>query len=144
MGHLLENKVGTIEYGNYSRQRIAGTINLQQNFNLPGKITAELAGVVNSKNISGLNTDVKGNSQIDLGFQRNLINKKATLRLAVSDLFRANKIITDTQLNNLLLHTTYAGETRQIRLNFTYRFGNNKVKTKDARESGLQNESQRL
>ncbi|MDY0903322.1 outer membrane beta-barrel family protein [Pedobacter sp. CFBP9032] len=144
MGYLLENKVGTIEYGNYSRQRFAGTINVQQNFNLPGEITAEFAGVVNSKNISGLNTDVKGNSQVDLGFQRNLMNKKATLRLAVSDLFRANKIITDTQLNNLLLHTTYAGETRQIRLNFTYRFGNNKVKTKDARESGLQNESQRL
>ena len=72
------------------------------------------------------------------------MNDKATLRLAVSDLLRTNKINTDTQLNNLLLHTTYVGETRQIRLNFTYRLGNNKIKTKDSRESGLQNESQRL
>lgn len=144
MVYRLENKVGTIEYGNYSRSRFAGTINVQQNFNLPGHITAEIAGIVNSKNISGLNTYVKGNSQIDLGLQKNLMNDRATLKLAVSDLLRGNKINTNTQLNNLLLHTTYVGESRQIRLNFTYRFGNNKIKSKDDRESGLQNESQRL
>ncbi|AMP98786.1 hypothetical protein AY601_1877 [Pedobacter cryoconitis] len=144
IGYRLENKVGTLEYGDYSRSRFAGTINIQQTFNLPGHITAEVAGVVNSKNISSLNTYVKSNSQLDLGLQKNLMRDKATIRLAVTDLWRTNKINTDTQLNNLLLHTTYAGETRQIRLNFTYRFGNNKIKTKDNRESGLQNESQRL
>lgn len=144
IGYRLENKVGTIAYGNYSRSRFAGTINVQQNFNLPGHITAEVSGVANSKNISGLNTYVKGNSQIDLGLQKNLMKDKATLKLAVSDLLKTNRFNTDTQLNNLLLHTTYAGETRQIRLNFTYRFGNNKIKTQDSRESGLQNESQRL
>ena len=144
IGYRLENKVGTMEYGNYSRSRFAGTINIQQSFKLSGNITAEVVGVVNSKNINGLNTYIKGNSQIDIGLQKNLMNDKATLRLAVSDLLRTNKINTDTQLNNLLLHTTYVGETRQIRLNFTYRLGNNKIKTKDSRESGLQNESQRL
>jgi hypothetical protein len=144
IGYRLENKVGTTAYGNYSRSRFAGTISVQQIFNLPGDITAEVAGVINSKNISGLNTYVKGNSQIDLGLQKNLMNNNATLKLAVSDLLKTNRINTDTQLNNLLLHTTYTGETRQVRLNFTYRFGNNKIKTKDKRESGLQNESERL
>jgi hypothetical protein len=144
IGYRLENKVGTAEYGNYTFSRIAGTLNVQQNFNLPGQITAEATGVVNSKNISGLNTYVKSNSQIDLGLQKSLMKNKATIKLAVSDIFRKNKTITDTELNNLLLHTTYAGETRQIRLNFTYRFGNNKVKGKESRESGLKDESQRL
>ncbi|RAJ32154.1 outer membrane beta-barrel family protein [Pedobacter cryoconitis] len=144
IGYRLENKVGTPEYGNYSRSRFAGTFNIQQTFNLPGHMTAEVAGVVNSKNISGLNTYIKSNSQVDLGLQKNLMKDKATLKLAVTDLFRTNKINTDTQLNNLLLHTTYVGESRQIRLNFTYRFGNKKIKSKDNRESGLQNESQRL
>lgn len=144
IGYRLENNVGTLEFGNYSRSRFAGTINIQQTFNLPGHITAEIAGVVNSKNISGLNTYIKSNSQLDLGLQKNLMKDKATVRLAVTDLWRTNKINTDTQLNNLLLHTTYVGESRQLRLNFTYRFGNNKIKIKDNRESGLQNESQRL
>lgn len=144
IGYRLENKVGTLEYGDYSRSRFAGTINIQQTFNLPGHMTAEVAGVVNSKNISSLNTYIKSNSQLDLGLQKNLMKDKATIRLAVTDLWRTNKINTATQLNNLLLHTTYVGESRQIRLNFTYRFGNNKIKTKDNRESGLQNESQRL
>ncbi|WP_316843035.1 outer membrane beta-barrel protein [Pedobacter gandavensis] len=144
IGYRLENKVGTQEYGNYNRSRFAGTINAQQTFNLPAGITAEAVAVLNSKNISGLNTYIKGNSQIDLGLQKNLMNNQATLRLAASDIFKFNKISTDTQLNNLLLHTTYAGETRQIRLNFSYRFGNNKIKAKDNRESGLENESQRL
>lgn len=144
IGYRLENKVGTIDYGNYNRSRFAGTINIQQTFNLPSHITAEAIGVVNSKNISGLNTYIKGNSQVDIGLQKNLMHEKATLRIAATDILRKNKIITDTQLNNLLLHTTYVGESRQIRLSFTYRFGNTKIKSKDSRQSGLENESQRL
>lgn len=144
IGYRLENKVGTVAYGNYNRSRFIGTINIQQRFNLPRHISAEVTGVVNSKRISGLNTYIKGNSQIDLGLQKNLMNNKATLMLAASDILRTNKFNTDTQLNNLLLHTTYVGETRQLRLNFTYRFGNTKIKTKESRESGLENESQRL
>jgi len=144
IAYRLENKVGTVEYGNYNRSRLSGTLNIQQNFNLPGGITAEAASVWNSKRISSLNTNVKSNSQIDLGLKKNLMQNNATFSLGVSDIFRGNKYNTDTQLNNLLLHTTYVGETRQVRLNFSYRFGNNKIKTQDRRESGLENESQRL
>ena len=144
MGYLLENKVGTTAYGNYNRSRFAGTINVQQTFKLPGRITAEATGVIKSKSISGLNSYIRGNSQFDIGLQRRLMHDKATLSLAASDIFRTNKIITDAQLNNLLLHTTYMGETRQIRLNFSYRFGNTKIKSNDSRRTGLENESQRL
>lgn len=144
MAFHLQNKVGTLDYGNYNRSRIAGTINVQQSFNLPGHMTAEGSAIVNSKNISALNTIRKGNSQIDIGLQKNIIQNKATLRLGVSDLFKRNKTITDTQLDNLILHNTFAGETRQVRLNFTYKFGNNKIKAKDSRQSGLEHESQRL
>lgn len=144
IGYYLKNKVGTAEYGNYQLDRFAGTVNIQQSFRLPGRITAEAAAIVNSKTITGLNTYVKGNSQIDLGVQKNLMNDKATLKLAVSDLFRGNQYNTNTQLNNMLLRTTFRAETRQVRLNFSYRFGNNKIKAQESRESGLQNESKRL
>jgi len=144
IGYHLTNKVGTAEYGNYIPKRFSGTLNAQQTFTLPGHITAEAAGVYNTGYIAGLNTRVKGNSQIDLGVQRNLLHDKATLKLAATDLFKANRFNTDSQLNNLLLHTTYLGESRQIRLNFTYRFGNSKVKSQENHESGLKNESQRL
>jgi len=144
IGYRLENKVGTLAYGNFSRSRVVGTINIQQTFNLPGHITAEAVGVVNSKSISGLNTYTNGNSQVDLGFQKNLFHDKATLRLAATDILRTNKIISNTQLNNLLQHNTYVGESRQIRLNFSYRFGNTSIKSKDNRKSGLETESQRL
>lgn len=144
IGYRLTNKVGTPEYGNYSRSRFVATVNAQQTFQLPGKISAEVAGVINSKNISALNTYVRGNSQIDLGLQKNLMDEKATLSLSFSDIMRKNRINTDTRLNNLVSHTTFVGESRQLRLNFIYRFGNNKVKTKDSRSGGLENESQRL
>jgi hypothetical protein len=144
IGYHLENNVGTSEFGNYKPSRFSGTINAQQTFKMPGRITAEAAAVFNTAYISGLNTRVNGNSQIDIGFQRNIIHDKATLKLAGTDLFRANRINTESQLNGLLLHTTYVGESRQIRLNFTYRFGNSKVKAQESHESGLKNESQRL
>jgi hypothetical protein len=144
VGYRLENDVGTIAYGHYSRSRFIGSINIQQTFNLPARITAEAVAVLNSKSISGLNTLTNANSQVDLGLQKNLMHEQATLRLAASDIFRTNKIVSDTQLNNLFLHSTYVSESRQIRLNFTYRFGNTRMKSKDNRESGLDNESKRL
>jgi hypothetical protein len=144
MGYHLANKVGTPEYGNYSRSRFAGMVSAQQTLKLPGQLTAEIASVFNTKRISGLNTVIKANSQIDLGLQKNLLHDKATLRVAATDLFKTNRINTDTQLTNLIRHTTYTGETRQVRLTFSYRFGNSKLKKNDSRESGLQNESQRL
>ena len=144
IGYHLENKVGTTQYGSYTPGRFSGTANVQQTFKLPGHITAEVSSVVNSKRIAGLNTYIKGNSQVDLGLQKNVFNDKATLRLAASDIFRRNRINTDSELNGLLLHTTYAGETRQIRVNFSYRFGNSKIKSNANRESGLENETNRL
>jgi hypothetical protein len=144
IGYHLENRVGTLEFGSYSPKGFSGTLNLQQTFKLPGDITAEAVTVFNSKRIGGLNTSFKGNSQIDLGLQKNLFQDKAALRLAATDIFRSNRINSDTELNGLHLHTTYVGESRQIRLNFSYRFGNNKIKSKEDRESGLQSERQRL
>jgi hypothetical protein len=144
IGYYLENKVSTLEFGSYRPARFSGTINLQQTFRLPGNITAEAISIINSQRIAGLNSYVKGNSQVDLGLQKNLFKDKATLRLAATDVFLANRINTDTYLNSLQLHSTYVGESRQVRLNFTYRFGNSKVKSKQDRESGLQSEKQRL
>jgi len=144
IGYHLENNVGTIQYGSYTPSRFSGTANVQQTFKLPGHITAEISSVVNSKRIAGLNTYIKGNSQVDLGLQKNVLQDKATIRLTASDIFRSNRYNTDSELNGLLLHTTYAGETRQVRLNFSYRFGNSKIKSKANRESGLENENNRL
>jgi hypothetical protein len=144
IGYRLQNIVGTVEYGDFNFSRYAGTLNIQQNFVLPGKINAELAGVINSKSMNGLNTYVKGNSQIDLGLQKSLFSSRANLRLSVSDVMKKNKIITDSDLNNLVLHTTYRAETRQVRLHFSYRFGDNKAKRSGSRDSGLKDESERL
>jgi hypothetical protein len=144
MGYRLQNNVGTDKYGSYRFNRFAGTINIQQRFSLPYRITGEIASVVNSKTISGLNTYVKANSQIDLGLQKSIMSDKATLRLAVTDLFWTNRYNTDTELPNLMLHTTYRGESRQVRLNFTYKFGGTKTIARESRETGLQNETLRL
>jgi outer membrane receptor protein involved in Fe transport len=144
IGYHLQKQVGTPEFGTYRPSLFSGSLNLQQTFKLPGEITAEAVGVFNSKRISGLNTYVRGNSQIDLGLQKNVFQNKATLRLAATDIFRTNRISSDTQLNGLRLHSTFRGESSQARLNFTYRFGNNKIKSKVDRESGLQSERERF
>ncbi|QNK61008.1 TonB-dependent receptor [Pedobacter sp. PAMC26386] len=144
IGYYLENKVGTVQYGYYNPTRLAGALSTQQTFKLPYQIAGEIAGVFNSKSLSGLNTYVRSSSQIDLGLQKNVMGDKGTLRLAVTDIYNGNRYNTDSKLNGLILHTTYRGEYRQVKLNFTYRFGNSKVKAKDSRESGLQNENQRL
>lgn len=144
IGLYLENDVGTARYGYYHPKRFAGVINTQQTFKLPYRMTAEIAAVLNSKSLTGLNTYVRSSSQVDLGLQKNVIGEKGTLRLALTDIYKGNRYDTDSELNGMRLHSTYHGEYRQVKLNFTYRFGSSKVKSQESRESGLKNENQRL
>jgi hypothetical protein len=144
IGYHIKNSVELEQYGVYNPSRFAGTVNAQQTFKLPWKLTAELSGVFNSKTLNGPNGTIKGSSQVDVGFQKNLLQDKATLRLVVTDIYRGAHFDSNNYLNGLLLHGTYSSESRQIRLNFTYKFGSSKLKEQKKHESALQNENQRL
>lgn len=144
IGYHVQNKVNLDQYGYYNPRRFAGSLNTQQSFKLPFKLMAEVFGVFNSRTLSGPNGYQKGNSQVDLGLQKKLMQDKAALRLAFTDIYKGNRINSYTFLNGLYQHGTYVGESRQVRLNFSYKFGSNKIREQKEHQSGLQNENGRL
>lgn len=79
---------------------------------------------------------------IDLGFSKSIFNKKVDLRLIVTDIFNTNTGRYTFSGNSVNMFEEYKVESRFIRLNFTYRFGNKNVKIKD-RKTGIEQEMRR-
>lgn len=79
---------------------------------------------------------------IDLGFSKSILNKKADLRLIVTDVFNTDTGRYTFNGNSVNMFEEYKVESRFIRLNFTYRFGNKNVKMKD-RKTGIEQEIRR-
>ncbi len=79
---------------------------------------------------------------IDLGFSKSILNKKGDLRLIITDVFNTNTARYTFNGNSVNMFEAYKVESRFIRLNFTYRFGNKNVKMKD-RKTGVEQEIKR-
>ncbi|MCF2442971.1 TonB-dependent receptor [Dyadobacter sp. CY345] len=98
-------------------------------FTLPKNWTAELSGWYNSPAIYGLLSS-KSQGAISLGLQKSLMDKKATIRLSVQDPFWTNKFRGTTKFEDIDLRVNSTWPSRQARITFTYRFGNQNVKTR--------------
>jgi len=140
----LHNKINTNQFGSYDLKRISGTINAQQSFKLPLKVTGEIASIFNSKRLFGPNGIMEANSQVDLGLQKNILKDKGSLRLAVTDIYNGQQWNMDINYNGFYQRSTFRGEFRQVKLNFVYRFDHKNTKPNKEHNSGLSNENQRL
>ena len=81
---------------------------------------------------------------IDMGVQKQLFAGKATLRASVTDVFHTLKFDGKTVFAGQETHNTFQWESRQLRLNFAYRFGNNQVKAARQRATGVEEENKRV
>jgi outer membrane receptor protein involved in Fe transport len=136
-----------IDYGSDRKldlRQAAGRLSLQQTFKLPYKLSGEVMGVYNSKRLAGANQFQNATSQIDLGLQRNFVDNKATLRLVFSDIYKGSKASSVQSVGGLYIHNYSYFETRQVKLNFSYRFSTGNSKGPRARNSALENENGRI
>lgn len=125
-------------------RQTAARLNLQQTFKLPYRLNAEVVGFYNSKRLAGANQFAQATSQLDLGLQRSFINNKATLRLVFSDVYKGSKASSIQSVAGLFIHNYSYYETRQIKLNFSYRFATGNSKGPRSRSSALENENGRI
>lgn len=101
-------------------------------------------GFYNSKRLVGANQFPNATSQIDLGLQRNFINNKATLRMVLSDIYKGSKASSIQRIGGLYIHNYNYFETRQLKINFSYRFASGNSKGPRNRSSALENENGRI
>ncbi|MCG2617513.1 TonB-dependent receptor [Terrimonas sp. NA20] len=79
-----------------------------------------------------------------LGFSRTLLDKKATLGVSLTDIFNSNKQRYNVSSYGVQSVNKSMPETRFIKLNFTYRFGNKNVKAAKNRQTGIDEMKKRM
>jgi iron complex outermembrane receptor protein len=81
---------------------------------------------------------------IDGGLQKTVLKGKGTVKASVSDIFKTLKWSSTSDFSGQFIRANGGFESRQFKLNFTYRFGNNQVKAARQRKTGTEDENKRV
>ncbi|PUZ21745.1 TonB-dependent receptor [Chitinophaga parva] len=132
-----DNKVAVGSYAFFGRTN--------HTFTLPKGITAEVSYFYMSPQVvnEGL-FKMKSMSSLDLGVGKSILNKKGSLKLNVRDLLRTSNFEGEFENAGRFIRVNSNHDTRQVRLTFTYRFGNSNVKAARNRQTGLTDEESRI
>jgi hypothetical protein len=114
--------VGDLGYGKTTNNQWALDFNSTQSFTLSKKMTAEISGTYESPWAYGLNR-VSSQGQLNLAVQRKLWASKASVKLAMSDVFWSDRWKTSNKLNAIEAHSLMQWDTRVVMLTFNYKFG---------------------
>jgi iron complex outermembrane receptor protein len=119
------------------------TYYMQNSFNLGKSWTAELSGFYSSPSIWQGVFRSKAMYGIDGGLQKGIFKGKGNLKMSVSDIFRTMRWAGESNFTGTYGRASGRWESRQFKINFSYRFGNTQVKAARQRKTGLDDESKR-
>jgi hypothetical protein len=117
---------------------------VQSNAKLGKGWVAELGGWYSSPSIWQGTFKSKAIWSMDGGVQKTMMKGKGNLKLSVSDIFQTMRWGGTSNFAGQYLYSNGGFESRQFKVNFTYRFGNTQVKAARQRKTGLEDESQRV
>lgn len=98
-------------------------INLNNQFTIFKKYTAEISGFYTSRARNDLQEVLYPTGQLSLGVSRQLFKKKATLKFSARDIFYTNAMEGLTQFAKATEYFILRRDSRVFNLSFTYRFG---------------------
>lgn len=115
----------------------------QQSFIINGGFTAELSGNYESPIDYGT-LSIQSRYYLDAGVNKSLLNKKANLKLSLSDVFNTSHSKITSAFPGLKYDLYQKNETQIGRISFTYRFGKNEIKPARRRATGTEAEQGRM
>jgi iron complex outermembrane receptor protein len=98
-----------------------------QSITLPHNYSAEISGYYNSKTLMGVFI-VDPQWSVDLGLQKKILGDDGTVRLGLSDVFNSLKLQNIRDFGGYYIQSSRKWETQLLKVGFSYRFGNKKVK----------------
>jgi hypothetical protein len=116
---------------------------MQNTFVIVKGFTAELSGNFDSPIDYGT-LSIGSRYFVDMGFSKSLFNKKASLKLALSDVFNTNESNITSAYPGLKYDLYQKNDTQIGRISFTYRFGKNEIKPARRRSVGTEAEQGRM
>lgn len=125
------------------RKGVAANLNMSHNLVLPYGITAEVVAFYRSPFVDGM-FQGKGTGQLAIGLQKSLWEKKASLKLNVSDVLKTGQFGGYVNNPDVYIRFTSRWETRVARLTFTYNLGKRDLKGIRQRRTSLEDEQRRV
>ncbi len=122
---------------------IAANLNMSHNLVLPHGITAEIVAFYRSPFVDGM-FQGKGTGQVSVGLQKSLWEKKASLKLNVSDVLKTGQFGGYVNNPDVYIRFTSRWETRVARVTFTYNLGKRDLKGIRQRRTSLEDEQRRV
>jgi hypothetical protein len=117
-------------------------ITAQNSFKLKQDWTLELNGNYNSPTVNAAAKErVKWG--IDIGAQKIILKGQGNIKFSATDIFWTNYDRSLLTFGAQVIEGKFKRESRQFKLNFTYRFGNTQLKASRNRASGLEEELKR-
>jgi iron complex outermembrane recepter protein len=139
----VENK-GTLQELTIDRRATSLNLSMQNTFQLPAGLNAEVSGFYNSPTLWGANEEVGSIWSVDVGVEKSIFNGKGTLGLSVTDLFWTNIWPYASEFGPTIVDYTWREDSRRFNINLSYGFGNSKVKGARKRARGLEEEKNRI
>ncbi len=141
--NYLENK-GDLGNGNIVDLNVLnGGLYGQNTFTLKHNIKMEISGWYSSTSIWQGNMKSAPMGGIDIGFQKKILKDKGNLRIMFSDVFKMTVWEVESITSGMYQKGNGGWESQQVRLNFTYTFGNSNIKANN-RKSGNSDETKRI
>ncbi|UEG49886.1 TonB-dependent receptor [Ferruginibacter lapsinanis] len=135
-GAIGENKV-QVEVPSYGAY-------MQHSFTLGKDYSAEISGWYNGPSIWGGTWRTRPQGGIDVGFQKLLLQKRATIKIAATDILYTAPWSSVNDFGGTYIKGKGSWESRTFRVNFSWRFGNSQVKSSRQRKTGLESEASRI
>jgi hypothetical protein len=105
--------------------------------------TAELTGFYNAPTVYQGTFKAKSIWMIESGVQKQVFKGKGNIKAAVGDIFNSLRFKATSDFAGQHVSFNGGGETRQLKLNFTYRFGSTTVKAAKQKQTGAEEELKR-
>lgn len=122
----------------------SGNFYMQNSFKLKKGYTAEISGWVSTPSINEGTIKSKWMGYVDVGIQKPILQGKGNIKLAVSDIFNTMRWAGTSDFAGQRIDAAFKWESRQLKLNFSYRFGKTTVKGARQRQTGVEDESKRV
>jgi hypothetical protein len=120
----------------------AFNINSQNSFTLPREWSAELSAFYQSKQLYGYMT-IDPIYMVGLGAQKNFLDKRATVKLSITDIFMRQNPHGKSDFSNYHEDFDVKRDTRVATLSATYRFGKRTIAPTRRRQRGAEDELRR-
>ncbi|WP_160111293.1 TonB-dependent receptor domain-containing protein [Algoriphagus boritolerans] len=140
-GFYVQNKFDTLNTS-FDAETTSMSLSLQNTFSLPKSWNIELSGFYNSPTLLGV---YKTGTiwTVDIGAQKSLWNDRGSFTIGVSDIFKTNYLPQLVSSSLITVDQRRIEDTRRFLVSFSYKFGNIKLKSSRARDTGVDEEKSR-